>query len=80
MGFGRVVVTTTIGTEGIDTQHNKDIIIADSPENFSNELEKAITDHPYCRQIGKNAFTFVADKLDNDKMVAEFLEFLNKKI
>jgi len=80
MAGGRVVVTTTIGTEGIDTQHKENIIIADSPELFASEIIEALGDPDYCRRIGKNAFTFVDEKLNNKILIEGFLKFLENKI
>ncbi len=80
MAHGRVVVTTNIGTEGIDTQHIKNIIIADTPAAFSNAIIDIISNEAFCREIGENAFNFVANKLNNEKLVSGFLEFLNKNI
>lgn len=39
MAYGRPVVSTTIGAEGIDVEHGRNILIADTPE----ELAKAVT-------------------------------------
>ncbi len=80
MASGRVVVTTTIGTEGIDTQHKTNILVADTPVLFSSAIIEVIRDPLYCQEIGKNAFTFVAEKLNNEKLIAGFLEFLKNNI
>ena len=80
MAAGRVVVTTTIGTEGIDTQHKENILIADYPELFASEIIEALGDLDYCRKIGKNAFTFVNEKLNNKILIEGFLRFLENKI
>ena len=80
MANGRVVVTTTIGTEGIDTQDKINILVADTPSSFSSTIVEAISDPVYCQEIGKNAFTFVVDKLNNEKLVTGFMQFLNSNI
>ena len=80
MAYGRAVVTTTIGTEGIDTQDGANILISDSDLSFANSIIKLIENEAYCREIGKNAFTFVNEKLNNDKLVAELLEFVGKTL
>ena len=80
MAHGRAVVTTTLGTEGIDTKHGENILIADSGEAFTKAIVKLIENEDYCREIGKNASTFVHDKLNNEKLVSEFLDFVAKVI
>jgi glycosyltransferase involved in cell wall biosynthesis len=55
-GFRRPVVTTTIGIEGIDVEHGKHVLIADSPQDFANRclelmespaLGQNLVDHAY---------------------------------
>lgn len=80
MAHGRAVVTTSLGTEGIDTKHGENILIADSEKVFAECIMKLIENEEYCREIGKNASTFVDEKLNNKKLVSEFLDFLGKTI
>jgi len=80
MAHGRAVITTTIGTEGIDTKHDENILIADSADAFVKAILKLTENEDYCREIGKNASTFVNEKLNNEKLVSEFLDFVAEVI
>jgi glycosyltransferase involved in cell wall biosynthesis len=80
MAYGRAVVTTTLGTEGIDTENDVNILISDSDYSFADCIIKLIENNAYCREIGENAFTFVKEKLNNDKLVAELLDFVGKTL
>ena len=80
MAFGRAVVTTTLGTEGIDTENKINIIVADSENSFKENILQLIDNDTYCHEIGKNAFTFVKERLNNDKLVSGFLDFVGKAL
>lgn len=80
MAYGRAVVTSSLGTEGIDTESDVNILIADNQEDFAKHIIHLMEDTEFCRRIGGNAFTFVRQKLDNDKLVSDLQEFLKVNI
>lgn len=51
MSYNRAVVSTTIGVEGLDFEKGKDIIIADTPDDFANSCIKLIEDNNYRKKI-----------------------------
>jgi glycosyltransferase involved in cell wall biosynthesis len=83
MAFGRPVVSTTIGAEGLDVTHRKDIIVADDAESFAAGVlhlltgatltGEAPTPAPW-RAIASNARQFVAARHDWDAIAARQLE------
>jgi len=66
MGYGRTVISTTIGAEGIEGHHKKEFIIANCADDFI----KACVDylkHPLLRhEIETNARAFVENKFSFD--------------
>ena len=80
MALGKLIITTSIGTEGIDTGHNKNIIIADTPENFFNEIEKLLTNKEDYFKITKNAVKFVAENYDNKIIAGNLVKFYEKHL
>ena len=44
MAAGKAVVSTTIGAEGLDVNHGKDILLADDAENFAASVIKLLKD------------------------------------
>jgi glycosyltransferase involved in cell wall biosynthesis len=80
MAYGRAVVTTTLGTEGIPTENGRNILVADGNSNFLDAVMKVLGDREYCLSIGENAFNFVKDELDNDRLVARLLSFLKENL
>ncbi len=75
MALGKTIITTSIGTEGIDSTHNENILIADTPEDFYNCLERVCTDKSLHDKISKNAIKFVHDKFDNTKIAERLTKF-----
>jgi polysaccharide biosynthesis protein PslH len=65
MAMGKVVVSTSIGIEGISAENGKHLLVASSPDEFVEVISKCITDVDYCRTLGKNARKLVEEKYDN---------------
>lgn len=55
MGMGRVVVSTSIGAEGIDCTDGVDVFIADDPVVFADRVAKVFTDAECQRTVGSAA-------------------------
>jgi glycosyltransferase involved in cell wall biosynthesis len=50
---GIPIVSTTLGAEGIPVEHNKNIIIADTPEDFANGIIKIIENPEFALNLAK---------------------------
>ena len=46
MAMRKAVVTTTIGAEGLDVNHGRDILLADDPQTFADSVVEMLRDHP----------------------------------
>ena len=55
MSMERVVVTTSIGAEGIRAENGKNIIIADTPEEFANKIVYLLQNPSAAKKIGRAA-------------------------
>jgi glycosyltransferase involved in cell wall biosynthesis len=80
MALGKAIVTTTIGTEGINTTHDKDILVADDPGAFAECICRLVSDREYCLKIGENARIFVAGHYDNPVITEGLAGFYQKLI
>ena len=78
MAAGKTIITTSIGTEGINSTPGKNILIADNPEDFIKELNKVLTNPSIFDEIGKNAVKFVREQFDADSISASLEEFYKK--
>lgn len=78
MALGRVIISTKIGAEGIDYTHRKNIIIADTPEEFKAQIEWLQKNPDQIKKIGKNARLLVQDYYNNSVITAKLLDFYQK--
>lgn len=80
MALGKPIVTTPIGTEGISTQSEKNIIIADSEQEFINGVERLINDKELFHAMGSNAIEYIQEKFDNLALACALTGFYKKNI
>lgn len=73
MALGRVVITTTLGKEGIYAQDGKDLLIADNPEAFISQISQILDSSIDKNMIGENAKNFVIENYDHDKNAEKLL-------
>lgn len=78
MSAGKVVVTTTIGAEGIHYTDGRDLLIADTPEAFVRQIQRCIADPELCRTIGRNAYNLIVEEYGIDGLTQKLLDFYNK--
>lgn len=75
MAMGKVIVSTSIGAEGIPVTHNENIIIANTPEEFANAIKDLSSNQELKTKIGNNARKFIEDNFENTKLISELLKF-----
>lgn len=59
--YGRAVISTSIGAEGLRFENGTEIMIADTPSDFIVALTKLITDKPFADRLVARS----TKKLDN---------------
>jgi sugar transferase (PEP-CTERM/EpsH1 system associated) len=64
MAAGTPVVSTTLGAEGLETTHGKDIVIADTPEAMADAVVNLQAGGPQWQEIAANARRMVRAKYD----------------
>ena len=86
MTYGVPVVATTIAAEGMNLIHNKDILIADTPEDFAKQIVRAYDDKQIWTSLSNSGklnieqhFSFsVAEHQLNNILLEN--QYLNKKL
>lgn len=78
MSAGKVVISTAIGAEGINCTDGKDILIANTPQEFVNQLKRCFDDAEFCRTIGDNARRLIKEEYNTEKTTSQLLDFYNK--
>ena len=64
MAMGKVVITTTLGLEGIEARHKEHVLIADSKEEFVEALNYCMRANGGLTQLAKNARKLVEERYD----------------
>ena len=72
MAMQKVVVSTTVGAEGLDYTNGENIIIADEPEEFASQVVRTIKNNQFRNEVGKNARNFVVDECSWEKVSNRF--------
>lgn len=80
MAAGKAIITTTTGTEGIETTHDENILIADTAEDFYLCLEKVYNDFHLYLQLSQNARTFVTEHFDNGIIAQNLMDFYTNNL
>jgi glycosyltransferase involved in cell wall biosynthesis len=75
MAMGIPVVSTSLGAEGLGVTDGSELMIADEPEIFAEAIVKLLENQTFFTNIGKNARSFVAEKMNEKKLTAELLTF-----
>ncbi|MCQ2262054.1 MAG: glycosyltransferase family 4 protein [Bacteroidales bacterium] len=73
MSLGKTVVTTSIGAEGINYTNGKDILIANTPEEFVAQIRRCVADKDFCRQVGQNAYELIVKEYGTQALTKKFL-------
>ena len=76
MAMGRVVVTTSLGAEGIDAKHGQHLLISDDPKEFAATVVRLLASKEEALRIGKNARAFIEEHYSwnsiGDRLVAVY--------
>ncbi|HUI28812.1 MAG TPA: glycosyltransferase family 4 protein [Candidatus Acidoferrales bacterium] len=62
MAAGKPIVTTSIGSEGIKIEPGKNIMIADTANQFAEKVLLLLNDENLCRTVSKEAGSFVSSE------------------
>ncbi len=77
MALNRVVISTTVGMEGIDAKDKTQILKADSPKEFADSMNWILQNKEEQRKIAFGARKFIANHFDRETNAKKLIEFLN---
>ena len=75
MALGKVVITTSIGAEGINYTNNENIIIANTIDEFKNVVVELIHNNEKRRTIAQNARKLIEKEHNNNAMIDKLIAF-----
>ena len=80
MALGKTIITTTIGAEGLAVENGKNILVADTPEEFVEAIAKCVHTPDICAILGENARNFVALNHNNEVITQNLVDFYDALI
>ena len=72
MSMGKAVVSTTIGAEGLPVTPDRDIVIADEPERFTDSIVRLVRDDTARRSLEAAARSLVVERYDWSVVAQDF--------
>lgn len=77
MAMAKAVISTSIGAEGLDVHDGKDILLADTPQDFAQALIRVLRSPDLARQLGESAAAQAA-RYDWSVIADQFASVLNE--
>ena len=75
MSLGKAVIATTIGASGITYTEGRDLLIADTPDEFVAQLKRLVDDPQYCTAVGNNARKLVENEYSQQALAKKLTAF-----
>jgi glycosyltransferase involved in cell wall biosynthesis len=74
MAAGVPVISTSLGAEGLEVQHDRHILIADAPSGFAAAVERITTDGALRHRLAKEARKIICERYDWPAIGAQLRE------
>ncbi len=75
MALAKAVISTSIGAEGINYTHNKNILIANTAEEFASAIEMLYADSETTHKIGLAARDLILEEHNTPKIIQQLVNF-----
>jgi polysaccharide biosynthesis protein PslH len=76
MASRKAIVSTSIGAEGLPVEHEKNILLAETPEDFARQCVRLLRDRDLRRGLGDAARRLVEEKYSWARVVDDFEEIV----
>lgn len=73
MALGKTVVTTILGKEGIDAEHGKHLLMADTADDFVESIIQAIDNAELRSNIEASSISFVKQYYDHENIASKLI-------
>ena len=78
LALGKTIISTSVGAQGIDFTDNLNLLIADTPEEFSHQIIRCVNSMELCQEIGNNARSLSLKLYNNDAIALKMIQFYNQ--
>jgi glycosyltransferase involved in cell wall biosynthesis len=75
--FGKPIVSTTLGAEGIDLRDGDEILLRDDPDSFAEACIRLLKERNFAVKIGQTARSSVARHYERDDVVERIKNYMN---
>lgn len=75
MAMQKSIISTSLGAEGINFTNGKDILIANTRDEFNDAIQRCIRDEEFCVQLGKNARLLAEQEHDINVVIKNLVAF-----
>ena len=76
LAMKKAVVSTPVGAEGLDVNEGKDILLADSPQDFAATVVRCMNDANLRRRLGNNGRKLVEERYQWEKLAEKLNQYL----
>lgn len=80
LALGKAVISTTLGAEGLDCEHKKNIMLADRSEDWIQAIQTLLDDPAMIKQLGQNGRQHVKDNFGLKAVTTELIQFYKELI
>jgi len=80
MACARPVVGTSVGLGGLDLQHERQAMIADDPESFSDAVVRCLVDRDLTTRLGEEGRAFTVARHSWERIGADYVSFLWERV
>lgn len=78
MAYGKAIVTTPVGCEGINATNGENIYITENPATFVEYIIKLMNNNNLRYEVGEKARVFVSENFDNFAIAKKLFEFYSE--
>lgn len=78
LAYGKAIVSTRIGAEGIPVKNGEQMLLADGADEFVNAIDRLLSSVETRKQIEQKAKQFAIDHLENKQITKELVDFYTK--
>ncbi|MCB0733897.1 MAG: glycosyltransferase [Flavobacteriales bacterium] len=75
MSAGKIVISTTIGAQGIRYTSDSDILLADTPEQFMEVFNRLLSNQELQQKLMQNGRKLIEEEYSNQSVIKRLLDF-----
>ncbi len=80
LAMKRPVVSTGVGAEGLDVTDGRELLLADTPEQFARQINLLLSDRTKARKLGEAGRKLVEQRYGWDALAARLEQFMTKLV